>query len=29
MKALYVRPMLSSFDVASHPVDVEDRVQQR
>lgn len=29
MKALYVRPMLSSFDVASHPVDVEDHVQQR
>ena len=29
MKTLYVRPMLSSFDVASHPVDVEDHVQQR
>ena len=29
MKALYVLPMLSSFDVASHPVDVEDHVQQR
>lgn len=29
MKALYVRPMLSSFDVASDLVDVEDHVQQR
>ena len=29
MKALYVRPTLSSFDVASHPVNVEDHVQLR